>query len=194
LKPLDSFNFDVRKCIAELDEFEKLLKQAELRESQDILPFFKKNLDLSAFIASYVAEIVRFDRIKHEFTFFGDFRADLVVGDSTNATYCLIEFEDATRNSIFVKKERSTSDWSSRFEHGFSQIVDWFWKLDDFRNTAQFRAIFESDSINFYGMLIIGRESFLSPIDKNPLRWRLNKVLIDSQKIICITFDPTFRS
>lgn len=194
MKPLDSFNFDVRKCIAELDEFEKLLKQAELRESQDILPFFKKNLDLSAFIASYVAEIVRFDRIKHEFTFFGDFRADLVVGDSTNATYCLIEFEDATRNSIFVKKERSTSDWSSRFEHGFSQIVDWFWKLDDFRNTAQFRAIFESDSINFYGMLIIGRESFLSPIDKNPLRWRLNKVLIDSQKIICITFDPTFRS
>jgi hypothetical protein len=193
LKPLDSFNFDVRKCIAELDEFEKLLKQAELRESQDILPFFKKNLDLSAFIASYVAEIVRFDRIKHEFTFFGDFRADLVVGDSTNATYCLIEFEDATRNSIFVKKERSTSDWSSRFEHGFSQIVDWFWKLDDFRNTAQFRAIFESDSINFYGMLIIGRESFLSPIDKNRLRWRLNKVLIDSQKIICITFDQLAR-
>ena len=120
-------------------------------------------------------------------------RADLVVGDSTNATYCLIEFEDATRNSIFVKKERSTSDWSSRFEHGFSQIVDWFWKLDDFRNTAQFRAIFESDSINFYGMLIIGRESFLSPIDKNPLRWRLNKVLIDSQKIICITFDQLAR-
>ena len=193
MKPLDSFNFDVRKCIAELDEFEKLLKQAELRESQDILPFFKKNLHLSAFIASYVAEIVRFDRIKHEFTFFGDFRADLVVGDSTNATYCFIEFEDATRNSIFVKKERSTSDWSSRFEHGFSQIVDWFWKLDDFRNTAQFRAVFESDSINFYGMLIIGRESFLSPIDKNRLRWRLNKVLIDSQKIICITFDQLAR-
>ena len=42
-------------------------------------------------------------------------------------------------------------------------------------------------------MLVIGRESFLSPIDKNRLRWRLNKVLIDSQKIICITFDQLAR-
>ena len=193
MKSLDPFYFDVRRCIAELEEFEKLLEKAELGEAIDILPFFRKNLYLSAFIASYVAEIVRFDRIKHEFTFFGDFRADLVVGDSVNRTYCFIEFEDATRNSIFVERGRSTSDWSPRFEHGFSQIVDWFWKLDDFKNTAQFRAIFDSDSINFYGMLIIGRESFLSPIDKNRLRWRLNKVLIDSQKIICITFDQLAR-
>jgi len=193
LNPLNSFDFDVIKCIAELEEFEKLLEQEKLLESHDILPFFKRNLHLSAFVASYVAEIVRFDRIKHEFTFFGDFRADLVVGDSVNKTYCFIEFEDATQNSIFVNKGRSTSDWSPRFEHGFSQIVDWFWKLDDFKNTAQFRAIFDSDSINFYGMLIIGRDSFLSPIDKNRLRWRLNKVLIDSQKIICITFDQLAR-
>jgi len=193
LNPLNSFNFDVIKCISELEEFEKLLEQEEIRESHDIIPFFKRNLHLSAFVASYVAEIVRFDRIKHEFTFFGDFRADLVIGDSVNKTYCFIEFEDATQNSIFVNKGRSTSDWSPRFEHGFSQIVDWFWKLDDFKNTAQFRAIFDSDSINLYGMLIIGRDSFLSPIDKNRLRWRLNKVLIDSQKIICITFDQLAR-
>lgn len=193
LKPLDSFNFDVRRCITELNEFEKLLDKEELREAQDVLPFFRSNLHLSAFIASYVAGIVRFDRIKHEFAVFGDFRADLVVGDSVSGTYCFIEFEDATKNSIFVEKGRSTSDWSPRFEHGFSQIVDWFWKLDDFRNTAQFRAVFDSDSINFYGMLVIGRESFLSPIDKNRLKWRLNKVLIDSQKIICITFDQLAR-
>lgn len=110
MKPLDSFNFDVRRCIAELDEFEKLLEKEELQEAQDILPFFRNNLHLSAFIASYVGGIVRFDRIKDEFTFFGDFRADLVVGDSVNRTYCFIEFEDATRNSIFVERRRSTSD------------------------------------------------------------------------------------
>ena len=190
---LNFFDFDVIKCIAELEEFERLLEQEELRESHDIIPFFKGKLHLSAFVASYVAEIVRFDRIRHEFTFFGDFRADLVVGDSVNKTYCFIEFEDATQNSIFVNRGRSTSDWSPRFERGFSQIVDWFWKLDDFKNTAQYRAVFDSDSINFYGMLIIGRDSFLSPIDRNRLRWRLNKVLIDSQKIICITFDQLAR-
>ncbi len=38
-------------------------------------------------------------------------------------------------------------------------------------------------------MLIIGRNSFRSPLDKARLEWRLNKVLIDSRKIICITFD-----
>ena len=190
---LNFFDFDVIKCIAELEEFERLLEQEELRESHDIIPFFKGKLHLSAFVASYLAEIVRFDRIRHEFTFFGDFRADLVVGDSVNKTYCFIEFEDATQNSIFVNRGRSTSDWSPRFERGFSQIVDWFWKLDDFKNTAQYRAVFDSDSINFYGMLIIGRDSFLSPIDRNRLRWRLNKVLIDSQKIICITFDQLAR-
>lgn len=124
MNPLSSFDFDVIKCIAELEKFERLLEQEELRESDDILPFFKKNLHLSAFVASYVAEIVRFDRIKHEFTFFGDFRADLVVGDSVNKTYCFIEFEDANQNSIFVNKGRSTSDWSPRFERGFSQIID----------------------------------------------------------------------
>ena len=193
MNPLNFFDFDVIKCIAELEEFERLLEQEELRESHDIIPFFKGKLHLSAFVASYLAEIVRFDRIRHEFTFFGDFRADLVVGDSVNKTYCFIEFEDATQNSIFVNRGRSTSDWSPRFERGFSQIVDWFWKLDDFKNTAQYRAVFDSDSINFYGMLIIGRNSFLSPIDRNRLRWRLNKVLIDSQKIICITFDQLAR-
>jgi len=100
LKPLDSFNFDVRKCIAELDELEKLLKQAELREFQDILPFFKKNLHLSAFIASYVAEILRFDTIKHEFTFFGDFRVDLQQ----------IPIQPATKGTTSKAQNRSHND------------------------------------------------------------------------------------
>ena len=58
MNPLNSFNFDVTTCISELNEFEKLLGQEELREREDILPFFRKNLHLSAFVASYVAEIV----------------------------------------------------------------------------------------------------------------------------------------
>ncbi|WP_332863611.1 Shedu immune nuclease family protein [Pannus brasiliensis] len=170
------------------------MSEAELKESSDILPFFRENLHLSAFLASYVPQIARIDRIKHEFTFFGDFRADLVVGDSDKKVYCFIEFEDATRTSIFInKKNRSTPAWSPRFEQGFSQIVDWFWKIDDFKNTVQFRSVFGSETIEVYGMLIIGRDSFLTDIDKSRLNWRLNKVVVDSRKIICITFDQLAR-
>ncbi|WP_254449378.1 Shedu immune nuclease family protein [Anabaena sp. UHCC 0253] len=148
---------------------------------------------MSAFIGFYVPQIIRFNQIKHEFTFFGDFRADLAVGDSVNNTYCFIEFEDATEDSIFIEKGRSTSDWSPRFEHGFSQIIDWFWKIDDFKNTSLARSIFGSENIEFYGILVIGRDAFISPIDKARLNWRLNKVLVDSRKVICITFDQLAR-
>ncbi|MEM9275497.1 MAG: Shedu immune nuclease family protein [Cyanobacteria bacterium P01_F01_bin.143] len=189
MRNLNPFRLSLTKCVSELDEFDKLLQNEELQEAKDILPFFKKNLHLSAFLGSYVPNINRFDILKHEFTFFGDFRADLVVGDSITRNYCFIEFEDATRNSIFVKKSRSTSEWSPRFEHAFSQIIDWFWKMEDFKNTTEFRSIFGSENIDFYGMLIIGRKSFLSSLDKARLEWRLNKVLIDSRKVICITFD-----
>lgn len=190
MKGLDSFSIDLKQCLCELEEFENLLRNnSELKENKDILPFFKQRLHLSAFIGFYVPQIVRFNQIKHEFTFYGDFRADLVVGDAINNTYCFIEFEDATKDSIFLDKGRSTSDWSPRFEHGFSQIIDWFWKIDDFKNTSLARSIFGSENIEFYGIIVIGRDAFISPIDKARLTWRLNKVLVDSRKVICITFD-----
>ncbi|MEH1904151.1 Shedu immune nuclease family protein [Nostoc sp.] len=194
MKGLDSFNLDLKQCLCELEEFENLLNSnSELKENKDILPFFKQRLHLSAFIGLYVPQIIRFNQIKHEFTFYGDFRADLVVGDSINNTYCFIEFEDATEDSIFLHKGRSTSDWSPRFEHGFSQIIDWFWKIDDFKSTTSARSIFGSENIEFYGILVIGRDAFISPIDKARLTWRLNKVLVDSRKVICITFDQLAR-
>ncbi|MGA2228815.1 MAG: Shedu anti-phage system protein SduA domain-containing protein, partial [Syntrophobacteraceae bacterium] len=102
-------------------------------------------------------------------------------------------FEDASRDSIFVDKGRSTYDWSPRFEHGFSQIVDWFWKIDDLKNTSQARAIFGTENVDAYGMLVIGRDAFLSSVDRARLTWRLNKVIIDSHKVICITFDQLAR-
>ncbi|MBD2459341.1 DUF4263 domain-containing protein [Nostoc sp. FACHB-87] len=194
MKGLDSFTLDLKQCLYELEELENLLNSnSVLKENQDILPFFKQRLHLSAFIGSYVPLIVRFNQIKHEFTLYGDFRADLVIGDSVNNTYCFIEFEDAAQDSIFIDKGRSTSDWSPKFEHGFSQIIDWFWKIDDFKNTSLARSIFGSENIEFYGILVIGRDAFISPIDKARLTWRLNKVLVDSRKIICITFDQLAR-
>jgi len=164
VKPLDSFNISLEKCVTELAAFDSLLaKKTALDERSDVLSFFRTNTHLAAYIGSYQPRLTRFDRIGVEFTLFGDFRADLLIGDSVNHCHCLIEFEDANADSIFKPSARSTPDWSPRFEHGFGQLVDWFWKIDDLRQTAQGRSIFGQDTHDFMGVLVIGRDQFISP-------------------------------
>ena len=60
-------------------------------------------------------------------TFFGDFACDVAAGDSEANAFTLIEFEDAQEYSIFSRRQegKAMKRWSSRFEHGFSQLVDW---------------------------------------------------------------------
>jgi len=73
VKGLDSFNLDIKKCLVELEEFEKLLlNNKELKESKDILPFFKERQHLSACIGWYPSDNLC-NQIKHEFTLSGEF-------------------------------------------------------------------------------------------------------------------------
>lgn len=189
MNPLQAFGLDLSQCLAGLGEFESLLEREALTEEKDILPFFKTRPHLSAYLASvYVPNIIKVDRIKHEFDLAGDFHADLVVGDSERRVYCFVEFEDGRADSIFVQRGRQRKEWSPRFEHGFSQVVDWFWRINDLRNTAAFRDVF-GDSPQITGMLVIGRSAALSVEEERRLRWRQERVLVDSQKAICVTFD-----
>jgi hypothetical protein len=110
MRGLDFYDIDIKQCLVEREEFETLLRDnKELNERKDILPFFKERKHLSACIGWYAPDNFC-NQIKHEFTLFGDFRADLVVGDYVNNIYCFIEFEDATKDSICVNKGRSTSE------------------------------------------------------------------------------------
>ena len=64
----------------------------------------------------------------------------MVVGDASSHAYCFIEFEDATETSIFKKTPKLTPEWSPRFEHGFSQLVDWIlWLENNKGNTCERR-------------------------------------------------------
>jgi hypothetical protein len=194
MNPLSPFKICLAECVKELAAFDELLaKNQELKERECILPFFRSHKNLAAWIGSYLPSLNKFDRLNLEFTLFGDFRADLIVSDSASHAHCLVEFEDATRDSVFKSGVRSTSDWSTRFEHGFSQIVDWSWKIDDFRQTGQCRAIFGSDAFDFMGVLIVGRDEFIGVEEQIRLRWRTNKVTVNSQKILCITYDQLAR-
>jgi Shedu protein SduA, C-terminal len=86
-------------------------------------------------------------------------------------------------------RRRGNPEWSSRFEHGFSQLTDWFYNLDDFKGTKGFARTFGVSHVRFIGLLVIGRSSSLDETKRSRLKWRTEKVLIDSHPINCITYD-----
>lgn len=194
MKNFLSLDFEPRSCRSQLAELQQLLQsKPSLSERDDILPFFRKRHHLSAFVASYHTKINRFDRVAFEYDLFGDFTADLVVGDSAKKSYCFVEFEDAKPNSIFeTKVGKSSPEWSSRFEKGFSQIIDWFWKLDDLEKTDDFENRFNGRTIDYMGLLIIGRNEYLEPRERKRLNWRQQNIILNSKHIYCLTFDELY--
>ena len=193
MKEFNNISLDWKLVNDEIIVFENLLANNEnLEESSQILPFFKKSPNLSALIGKlYFPSLIEINRISYEFDLFGDFKADLVLGDSRNESFAFIEFEDGKSTSIFKKQTgKYQKDWSNRFEHGYSQIIDWFWKLNDLQQTSSFEDKFGSGNIDFEGLLIIGRNSSLkSIIDKKRFKWRRSHTIIQSKKIHCVTYD-----
>jgi hypothetical protein len=183
--------FDSVKCNKEVKDLGKLLESnPELSEKSDIRPFFKSRNQLCAFIGTFAPDIGAAPEIAREFSFIGDYAADLLVGNRDNRQYMAVEFEDGRKNSVFKRVPgRSNTDWSQRFEHGYSQLIDWFATLDDYKKTDKFRRESGKGHIAFSGMLIIGRNSGVSDDDRIRLEWRADKVLVDSHVINCITFD-----
>lgn len=194
MKGFDTYAFDLKQCRVELDELGELLSgHSHLQERKHVLPFFQARRHLSAFIGSYFPYLASPDRLAYEYDLFGDFACDLAVGDSMTGQYCFVEFEDATATSLFVAKgTKATLEWSPRFEHGFSQVLDWFWKLNDMDGTTEFVHRFGLTA-SYEGMLIIGRSTGLSHKEQKRLRWRRDKVVSDSKHVHCVTYDELYQ-
>ena len=122
MKNLTPHSLDTKNCRKEWKEFEAFLASKPiLNERKDILPFFKARSDLSTLICNYFPKIKNPNRFAHEYEIYGDFIADLVVGDSSGHHYLLVEFENGAPDSIFKKKKgKSTPDWAPRFEGAYS--------------------------------------------------------------------------
>ncbi|HIK09303.1 MAG TPA: DUF4263 domain-containing protein [Oscillatoriaceae cyanobacterium M33_DOE_052] len=191
MKNLSQFKFNPGIGFREFAELQQLLQSRRyLSERDDILPFFRQREHLSAFLSYLHPRILRYDRIAFEFDIFGDFKSDLVVGDSVTQSYFFVEFEDAGAESIFLSNpNRSTPEWAPRFERGFSQIIDWFCKLDEMEKTDSFEDKFGSRSIDYMGLLVIGRSHSLSPRERRRLKWRRENTVVNSKHIYCMTFD-----
>lgn len=190
MKNLQPHTFDPMKCRAEWNEFAALLaSKAVLSERDDVLPFFKKRQDLSLLICSYFPKLKAPDLFAHEYQIDGDFVADLVVGDSKVHKYLLVEFENGAPDSIFKSNGRkATPDWAARFEGAHSQLIDWFWKLEDKRPTGDFLNTFGSQQATFQGLIVIGKDMKLSVQERHRLKWRMDRTMIDSNSISCVSF------
>ena len=195
MKTFLTLDFNLQECKAELAQFKLLLdSKHDLSEKGDILPLFNDCKHLSAFLGSYSPYVANYDRLAYEYQLFGDFACDLVVGDSRTGWYCFIEFENANTKSIFEQKSNKYApEWSTRFEHGFSQLVDWFWKLEAMKDSVDFETRFERRNVRYYGILVVGRDANLTQRELTRKQWRLDKVKIDSRDILCLTFDQLYK-
>lgn len=127
-----------------------------------------------------------------------EFYADYAIADRSGSKFLFVEFEHAKQNSIFTTKTRSKSShsyqWSRTFEHGFSQIVDWYFRLDDYHRTSKIEEHFGMPKIEYVGALILGRDHFLKQAGlMQRFEWRRRHTVINSRSLRCFTFDELAR-
>jgi hypothetical protein len=92
---LETIAFDPAKFQQELQAFDELLKsKTDLSESKDIQPFFKKSKHLTAYLGTFAPNIPVATEICFEYEFFGDFKADILLGSKDEKEFCVVEFED----------------------------------------------------------------------------------------------------
>jgi Shedu protein SduA, C-terminal len=184
---------DTAQLTKELDDLEALLKKKRhLRERKHVLPFFRTRKHLCTALGLMNGAIGLPDRIATELDLFGDFACDAATGDSERNAYTLVEFEDATEYSVFKKLQpgKTVKRWSSRFEHGFSQLVDWAWRLTEEGNgSAAYRRIFGKNNATIQLLLVVGRDSELTEDDLARVEWRANSVSLGAFRMTCMTFD-----
>jgi hypothetical protein len=192
MKSFDPFALSLDQCRDDYIAFRQLLDtHDELGEASHVLPFFRAQSHFAALCGwMYNSKIHRCDRLAWEFDLFGDFVCDFAIGDSVRGAFTFLEFEDATANSLFVKQgKKATREWSPRLDRGYGQLIDWFYKLRDRRNGDNFLARFGKRSIEYTGVLVIGRDRFMDASERLRLDFRSEYVVVDSKKIYCVTFD-----
>lgn len=195
MKDFLAIQFDVARCAEELRDFRRLLdSKKELEEGADIKPFFEAHSHLSALLGAFHWSNSRWDRIAFQYQLFGDFACDLVVGDSAQKVYVFVEFEDGLPTSLFRRQgEKSTPEWGSRVERAFSQIVDWFWKLDDMARTDDFEVRLGARHVDYCGVIVAGRDEWLAHSrERRRWDWRSQKVLVNGFAIRCVTYDQLY--
>lgn len=187
---LTQVDFSPQDALHDTDAFLSLLdRHRSLSERADLTPFFRDHPQFSASLGLFHPDIGIPDCVAFEYSFLGNFTADLVVGDSVTGAFTLVELEDATSDSLFKTGNRQSSYWSRRFERGISQIVDWLCELSSRASETLLRQDFGTSHPEFATMLLIGRSQFLSLRERERLRWYRRNVRVNARHVDVRTFD-----
>ncbi len=184
--------YDIPLVRQAISEFRILLNtHIELEEKKHLQPFFKKHPVL-IFLLAGLGRVSRtkVDECEFEFDLWQDLVCDIGIGDSEANTYCLIELEGAQKNSLFKNKPKNYPKYSDRLECGYSQIIDWFFKIDEIKNTSGIKRRFAGEYPRVNAVLIIGRSHFLNTdLERNRFNWRRDNTLIGAKNVNCLTYD-----
>jgi hypothetical protein len=178
---------------AELEQFRALLNSKKTLGERELQELFKSSLHLTAYVGTTFGNIGVARQVAYEFEIMGDYGADIVLGNREKQ-FCFVELDVGGPDSVLKRVgKKATKEWSRNFEHGFSQIVDWFCHLDDFKKTDRFHRNFGYGHIDFGGLLLIGRNEGLEADDVRRLRWRTHNVIVNSHPVICMTYDDLYK-
>ena len=200
MKNFDYIKYNPNDAETELDSFKQLLQNKKLAEKAQIQPRLYGSKNLLYLLASLfpVLNKISFDEnhmvgYASEHPILDDYKADIVIRDQDINMNLFIELEDAQENSIFSPNDnKEMRTWTSRIEHGYSQLIDWYYRLADFKTTTKFAERYGENG-EYLGLLIIGRnDTFKSEYEKKRFDWRFKKTLVDSRNIFCMTYDDLY--
>jgi hypothetical protein len=148
MSQLRSIKFDVRKAERELKTFERFLQRHAFFKERKVVAVLKKCPHLCCLVGPLVAGLPVPNVYKFEFQIQGLFAADLVIGNLDSQLFVLVEFEGGEKNSLFGPKSTiQVRDWSRHTGHGFGQLIDWGWAIDDARNNVALKNAFGCEQI-----------------------------------------------
>ncbi|WP_158782821.1 Shedu anti-phage system protein SduA domain-containing protein [Pantoea sp. BAV 3049] len=182
-------------CRLQLDEFRDLLRINKAIDETTLLDFFRHRPQL-ILLMGYMVGVKSPARYNSELPVLNKYRADFVVSDASQKYFGFIEFENAEADSVFktkLNKKTSVYPWSSRFECGHGQVIDWLLHLKNNTDSQNMQAEFGSRKIIYSGGLIIGRDDFLNKADcRERFEDRVNRTQVDLKTISCFTFDGLY--
>ena len=197
MKDFNRLAFDQAQCGNDLAAFRDLLAaRSELEESTDIKPFFEARPQLALFLGTvFSLERSGCDLYAFPVPTVRRFRVR-PPGRGFPEAFLPVRGMGGRDGQLPVPPARAKSDarMDGRLKRGFSQLVDWFWKMEDMAHTDEFEARFGSRHAEYGGLLVMGRDAELThPRERNRWHWRSRRVTINGRGVRLVTYDQLYQ-
>lgn len=200
---------DLKLLKLQLDEYGELLDSNDwLTERQVFNNFLKNKAELlkGILLLNYPNEISNESIFVRTEVVFRDFRADSIIYNPYRGSkrLCLIEFEGAEPDSVFVRPSDSSGyKFSPKLIKGLTQLIDWdscISSIEPITNDwLRFTGKDNNQPLALSYILIVGRENLIETQTESlslELRRRLNylrnKIILGNEFVIIMSYDEIY--